>query len=323
MDIGRGRTVKSVDLLNAGAVLAALALALSGAALAGQPSGVRRARASAVMSVTPAIVADARGREVPVAAYRRIASLGIESDALLAEFCEPERITAVSGYGTGAYRVRLNAKPRLAGLTDLEPLIALAPDLVLVSTAGDQLDRLARLNEAGLTVFDLGAQRGTASLLLNARRIAALLGDAARGERWAAGFARRLAAVSAHLPADMPRRRACYVSAFADELYGGTLGTSFHDVLTAAGLVDAAAERFRDWPKLSVEILIAIDPDTLVLNRGGAAAIRRLPGAGALRALRDPGGVLEVEPALLQDPTLGMLDAAEALVELAYPRMGR
>ena len=152
-----------------------------------------------------------------------------------------------------------------------------------------------------------------------ARRIAALLGDQARGERWAVAFARRLAGVSAHLPAGLTRRRACYVSAFGDELYGGTLGTSFNDVLTAAGLIDVAAERLRDWPKLSIEILIAIDPDTLVLNRGGAAAIRRLPGADALRALRSPGGVLELDPALLQDPTLGILDAAEALVALAYP----
>lgn len=315
--------MKPVDLYNAGAVLVALALALGGAALVGQPPAVRRAQSAGVPLVTPALVTDARGREVPAGAYRRIVSLGIESDALLAELCEPERIAAVSAYGNGAYRVRLGAKPRLVGLTDLEPLIALAPDLVLVSTAGDQLDRLARLHEAGLTVFDLGAQRGTASLLPNARRIAALLGDASRGERWAAAFARRLAAVSAHLPAGLMRRRACYVSAFGDELYGGTLGTSFHDVLTAAGLIDIAGEHLRDWPKLSIELLIAMDPDTLVLNRGGADAIRRLPGADALRALRTSGCVLELDPALLQDPTLGILDAAEALVDLAYPRTGR
>lgn len=315
--------MSTVDLLNAGAVLCAVALAVGGAALAGQPSASRRAAPATVIQATPAVVVDARGRTLPAGAYRRIVSLGIESDALLAELCEPERIAAVSAFGNGAYRVRLGAKPRLAGLTDLEPLIALAPDLVLVSTAGDQLDRLARLHEAGLTVFDLGAQRGTVSLLSNARRIAALLGDAARGERWATAFARRLAGVSAHLPAGLTRRRACYVSAFGDELYGGTLGTSFHDVLSAAGLIDVAAERLRDWPKLSIEMLIAMDPDTLVLNRGGAAAIRRLPGADALRALRDPGGVLELDPALLQDPTLGILDAAEALVDLAYPRADR
>lgn len=315
--------MKAVDWFNAAAVLSALAIACGGAALVGQPPAARRVQSTTVISTTPTTVIDARGREVPTGAYRRIASLGIESDALLAELCEPERIAAISAFGTGAHRVRLGAKPQLTGLTDLEPLISLAPDLVLVSTAGDQLDRLTRLHEAGLTVFDLGAQRGTTSLLTNARRIAALLGDAARGERWAAAFSRRLAAVSAHLPADRPRRRACYVSAFGDELYGGTLGTSFHDVLTAAGLIDAAAEQFRDWPKLSIEILIALDPDVLVLNRAGAAAIRRLPGAGALRALREPGGVLELDPTLLQDPTLGILDAAEALVDLAYPHVGR
>lgn len=314
--------MRHVELLNAGALLLALALALGAAALVGQAPAERRAPRMPDAPV-PATVADARGREVATGAYRRIASLGMESDALLAELCEPERIAAVSVYGDGAHRLRLGAKPRLAGLTDLEALISLTPDLVLVSTVGDQLDRLARLQEAGLTVFDLGAQRGCASLLPNARRIAALLGDPARGERWAANFTRRLAAVSAHLPADRPRRRACYVSGFGDELYGGTLGTSFHDVLVAAGLVDVAAERFRDWPRLSIELLIALDPDVLVMNRGGGDAIRRLPGAGAVRALREPGGVLELDPALLQDPTLGILDAAEALVDLAYPRPAR
>jgi iron complex transport system substrate-binding protein len=314
--------MKPVDLLNAGALLLALGLALGGAALAGRPSSPRRAQAVPAAAPAPAVVRDARGREVPAGDFRRIASLGIESDALLAELCAPERIAAISAYGAGAHRARLGAKPQLAGLTDLEALIALAPDLVLVSTVGDQLDRLARLQEAGLTVFDLGAQRGTASLLPNARRLAALLGDPQRGERWAAAFARRLAAVAAHLPPGQARRRACYVTGFGDELYGGTVGTSFHDVLVAAGLVDVAAERFRDWPRLSIELLIALDPDVLVTNRGAGAALRRLPGAEAVRALREPGGVLELDAALLQDPTLGMLDAAEALVDLAYPAVG-
>lgn len=263
-------------------------------------------------------VRDAHGTAIPLGTYTRIASLGLESDALLSELCERDRLVAASTYHRGAVALRLAGLPRLPGLDDLEAVIRLAPDLVLVSSGADQLDRIARLREAGLTVCDLGAQRGMASLVPNARLVGALIGSTARAERFIATFTGRLANVAARLPADAPRRRALYLGVYGRDVYGGTVGTSYHDLITAAGLSDAAAGRFSGWPKLSVEDVIALDPDALVLSAGSAAALRTLPGAEAIRAVVD-GHLLILDDDLLEDPALGLLDAAETLFRLAHP----
>ena len=105
---------------------------------------------------------------------------------------------------------------------------------------------------------------------------------------------------------------------YGRDIYGGTVGTSYHDVLTAAGLIDVAATRHTGWPKLSLEDVIALNPEVLVLSSGSASALRVLPGVAALRAVTD-GQLLVLDDGLLEDAGPGMLDAAEALFALAYP----
>jgi iron complex transport system substrate-binding protein len=318
--------MKRLDVLNLMALLLALLIAGIATSRFAQPGGVATTPALetpvGVVTVTlpdgRTAVRDAHGSAIPLGRYTRIASLGLESDALLSELCERDRLVTASTYHRGTVALRLAGLPRLPGLDDLETVIRLAPDLVFVSSGADQLDRIARLRQAGLTVCDLGAQRGVASLVPNARLVGALIGASERAERFVATFTGRLANVAARLPADAPRRRALYLGVYGRDLYGGTTGTSYHDLITAAGLRDAAEGRFSGWPKLSLEDLIALDPDVLVLSSGSASALRALPGAAAIRAVSD-GHLLVIDDDLLEDPTLGLLDAAEALFRLAHP----
>jgi iron complex transport system substrate-binding protein len=317
-----------LDVLNLAALVAALALAAAGTVYLASPPGDRAdARPEVEATAGPLRITladgrpgvrDAQGGAVPLATYRRIASLGLESDALLAELCERDRLVAASAFHRGTVALRLAGLPRLAGLDDLEAVISLAPDLVLVSSAADQADRIARLRDAGLTVCDLGAQRGLTSLLPNAHLVGALIGAEERAARFVTTFTRRLARVAADLPPDRPRRSAIYLGIYGRELYGGTTGSSYHDVLTAAGLVDVAAAQHHGWPKLSLEEVLALDPELIVVSPSSAAALRTLPGAANLRALRD-NGLIVLDEALLEDPGPGLLEAAEALFAAAYP----
>lgn len=318
--------MKRLDALNLAALVAALAIAGVVTARIARPAAVETQPAlepvGGLATVTlpdgRTAVRDAHGTPIPLGTYTRIASLGLEPDALLSELCERDRLVAASTYHRGTVALRLAGLPRLPGLDELETVIRLKPDLVLVSSGADQLDRIARLREAGLTVCDLGPQRGLASLVPNARLVGALIGAPQRAERFIATFTSRLANVAARVPADAARRRVMYLGVYGRDLYGGTRGTSYHDLITAAGLTDAAAMRFSGWPKLSVEDVIALDPDALVLSAGSAATLRTLPGAEAIRAVVD-GHLLIVDDDLLEDPALGLLDAAEALVRLAHP----
>ncbi len=264
-------------------------------------------------------IKDARGNLVPIRDYQKIMSLGIVSDSLLAELCEPQRLVAVSSYTRGPSAIRLSGIKKLDGLNDLEAIIANKPDIVFVSSSSEELDRLARLREAGITICDLGSQGGVATLIPNAQRIGALLKVDKRAQQLVQTFTWRLHNVSASLPADQPRRKALYLGVFGKEIYGGTVGSSFHDILTAAGLIDVAAEQHHGWPAFSLEQIIQLNPDVIVLSPTSATALQAIPGARVLRALQQPNGLIIIKGELLEDSGPRLLEAAEAVFRAAYP----
>lgn len=264
-------------------------------------------------------IRDAAGEPVPVAPYRRIASTSMVTDRLLLELIEPDRVLAVSAatLRTAPWGYRLRGKHAVEGLGAVEELVALKPDLVLMQSFAGR-SRIAELRAAGVTAFDAGSVGGVATLLPAIAAVAALLAVPERGDALARGFVARFAGVAAKL-GPRPRRRALYLAVVGTRVFGGTVGSSIHDVMTAAGLVDVAAERYRQWPDYSPEQVLALDPEVVVAKIGAAATLCGHPALGLLRACRAPGHVLELPAGLLDDAGLGMLEAAEALFLLAYP----
>lgn len=267
-------------------------------------------------------VMDATGQFVPIRPYRRIVSGSIVADGMLLELCEPTRVLRFTNASAkeSPFKHRFAEKGMDDPLENLEGLIALKPDLVLTHNLGNA-ERVARLREAGITVFDFGEMRGLLSLLPNLRTLGTLLEREERGAELARRFARRMGGVAANLP-DAHKPGGLYVAVYGDKLYGGTEGTSYHDVLTAAGVRDLAAERYRNWPDYSPEELLVLDPDLVVTYRGMQQLFCNHPGLDRLRACRT-GRVIGIDAALLQSPGLEMLEAAEALFEAVHERVDR
>ncbi|MEM1415572.1 MAG: ABC transporter substrate-binding protein [Myxococcota bacterium] len=264
-------------------------------------------------------VPDASGRTFPVRRYARVVSASPLADQVFSELLEPGRVLAVTRYGResplGGWR---HAGARTLGrLEDLEAVLDLEPDLVVVSGFADPA-RVARLRDAGLSVFDVGRMDGTSALLPAVRRLAALVGEPERGEALATRWLRRFRTVAADVP-PATRLRGAYVGIFGDKLYGGTSGSSYGDVLAAAGVRDVAAEAgLEGWPEYTSEQLLALDPPVLVVPAGRREALCRHVGLDALQACGGEGRIVEVDEALLGDPGLGMLDAAEAIRDALY-----
>jgi iron complex transport system substrate-binding protein len=262
---------------------------------------------------------DARGTVIPLGDYRRIISLAGPADQLLQILCDPARVAAYSTFSRAATAAGPGAPPRLNGLGDLEAILALHPDLVLLSAGAGDGPRIDRLRSSAITVVDLGDEAGLASLESEALVIGTLLGVPTRARELVSTLSSRMAAVHARLQEARPHRRALVLMAYGTQLYGGTSGTSYHDVLDAAGLVDAAAARYQGWPQYRIEEVITLDPDLIVTATGMRAVLERVPGLLAMSAFRTPGGIVELDDSLLSDAGPGMLEAAEALFRLAYP----
>jgi iron complex transport system substrate-binding protein len=179
-----------------------------------------------------------------------------------------------------------------------------------------QYARAERLRELGLNVFDLGPMRGLPTFVDDVLALGWLLGAEPRAQRYAAQFTARMRAVSAAVAPEQ-RRSGLYVGVYGTQLFGGTLGSSYHDVLTHAGLVDTAARRFQGWPRYTPEQLLLLDPDVIVTHTGMR---RSLCGEGELARLRacGAGHIVEVEEAWLNDAGVHMLDAAEVIHDAVY-----
>jgi iron complex transport system substrate-binding protein len=277
-----------------------------------------RLRTTTLPSGEPGIL-DAGGYAVPLRRYQRLAAGTTIADDLLLALAEPERIVMLTHFGrehrTDAHRYGQRAA--FGGPGGIEALKQAGVELLILNHLGAPAE-LARARDAGIEVFNLGEMRGLSTLLPNIAQVAALLGAPERGERLAAQLTRRMHNVAADIAPDA-RKRAVYVSAYGGQLFGGGARTSYHDVLIAAGLIDAAAERFSDFPHYDPEQLLSLDPEIVVTQPASVAMICRISGLSHLRACQHGGaGVVGVDDALLGDPGLAMLEAAEALRDLVY-----
>jgi iron complex transport system substrate-binding protein len=263
-------------------------------------------------------IRDAGGHVVVLRDYRRIASASVVADDLLLALAEPQRIVGLTHYGREnvdrafAYGDRIE----IQSAADVELLRKSRVELLILNHFGAPAE-LARLRDAGIEVFNLGDMRGVATLVPNIETVALLLGDHARGVRLAQSFQRRLHAVAADIPREH-RKRALYVSAYGGQLFGGAANTSYHDVLTSAGLVDVAAAQFSDWPHYDPEQVFGFDPDLIVTTEASVALLCRTSGLEHLRACSSPGAVIGLPGLLLENPGLGMLDSAEQIRERVY-----
>jgi iron complex transport system substrate-binding protein len=263
-------------------------------------------------------VADASGRLVPLRPYRRIVSTNLVTDRLLVELCERPRILAISSAAANRKRdgFRYRGLSTVEGFGPPETIVALKPDLVLTNSFGAP-GSAERLRAARIEVFELGELRGESSLAAVASSLGLLLGEPERAQRLLGGFATRMRAVKSRLGQRQPLR-ALYLSTLGPDLQGGTVGTSYHDIMVAAGLVDVAAERYHDWPAYSAEQVLELAPEVIVTREGFAAGICRYPGMDRIAPCRGQARILELPGELLDEPGLAMLEAAEELFALAY-----
>jgi iron complex transport system substrate-binding protein len=196
----------------------------------------------------------------------RVVSLNLCADDYLL-LLAPEQAVAVSGLAADpALSVVVAAARQVPAVrTDAEAVLVLHPDLVLAGPYGAQTT-LALLQRRGMRVERLGLPQDFAAIGAETRRVAALLGEPARGEALLADMRARLDAVTPR-----PPQRAVFLEARGyvagpDSLAGavlraagfrptGPVGQPGLEVLVAhppALLVTATAP---DYPAMATDLL--------------------------------------------------------------------
>lgn len=228
----------------------------------------------------PATLRDDRGRDVALPAVpRRIVSLLPSLTESVCALGACDRLVGTDRFSNAPERVR--ALPKLGGLDDpqIERIVALRPDLVLLSTSARAAPRLEAL---GLRVAAFRSDT-MADVARSLRALAGALGDPAAAERALAAIDAELAAAAAALPAALRGART-YVEIDATPYAAGE-ASFLGATLTRLGLAHAVPAALGPFPKLNPEFVVRAAPTLVVASTENAAAMRGRPGWASIPAL--------------------------------------
>ncbi|PWR24605.1 ABC transporter substrate-binding protein [Zavarzinia aquatilis] len=196
-----------------------------------------------------------------IAAPARIASMNLCTDELVLQLADLDRVVSVSylSRDPGGSNVAALAEqvPVNHGLA--EEILAARPDIVFAGIYTSQAS-VALLRQAGMKVVAFDAPVSFEEVVAQIREVAALLGEASRGETMIADMERRLAAIA---PAPKPLRT-LVLRPNGFTVGGGSLVDT---LIRRAGLAnlgaDPALSTYREMP---LEALVLAKPDLVILD---------------------------------------------------------
>jgi ABC-type Fe3+-hydroxamate transport system substrate-binding protein len=219
---------------------------------------------------------------------RRVASLNLSSDEILVEILPPERLVSVTRWadaaGTSNVVGRVPAAAYRFQKADMEQLVALAPELVVVSEYTDA-DFLKLVERSGIRwhrMQGLSSLAGVRAAILDLGRV---VGAEEAAGRLVARYDAILADVATRL-AGAPKPRVLYWSG------GMTAGadTAIGALIESAGAVNVGREiGVEGIAPPGAERAFVADPDVILVTSwpGGVEAVKDHPLLSRLRAVRE------------------------------------
>ena len=214
-------------------------------------------------------------------------------------------------------------KPRVGGAQNpnLEAIVALHPDLVLASTSINRRATVDALERLGIAVYtsDPHTVRG---MLGSFEHIADAMGEPAQGVQLVGRLQKRLDALQARL-AERPLVHVLFV-VWAQPLITIGQNTFIADALRWAG-AESVVVSSENWPNLSFEEVIRLQPDYIVVpvgTGGMSAELADLRSRADWRQVEavELGHVAGVSDAALR-PSPGLVDAIEQLARELHPEV--
>ena len=210
----------------------------------------------------------------------------------------PERLAAIPAqsfeYSRLADEAGAFADVATFDAVEAEVILSFDPDLVVVDPWA-AAETIARLREIGVPVLSLPQVVAIDDVLNSIRILGRVLGADEEADTVLTDLRERIAVLRAAAPARAKLRSVSYTNSGAGGWSAGK-GTTNHELITLAGLTNAAAEAGRtDHVRTSFEDLHAMDPDFLLVGdfrpgmEAGASArfLRTEPALADLRAVRE------------------------------------
>ncbi len=243
---------------------------------------------------------------------RRIVSLAPSVTESLFAIGAGEQIVGVTLYCDFPEKAR--GIPRVGGMVNpnLEAIIALAPDLIVVSMEGNTREDFGRLIALGIPVFVTNPRtfQGISQSLL---KLGMLTGHDAEASRLAASLTSRVDSIRKH-DESSPVRVLLFVS--LQPLMVAGSGTFVDELLRFAGGLNIAAGISGTYPAYSREAVLTTNPEAIILTsdllRADEALTAAFPEWSGLQAVRQHR-VYRIDPDILSRPGPRAVDGLEQL----------
>jgi iron complex transport system substrate-binding protein len=183
-------------------------------------------------------------------------------------------------------------KPKVGGTMNpsIEQIVALRPDLVLVTRGPNRLETVNALSDLGIPSY-ASDPHSVPQIISSTKRLADVLGASGAGSALGADLERRLADLQQRLSGLAPRRVLFIV--WPDPLISVGQNTFIADALRHAGAV-SIVESSQDWPQMSLEEVVRLQPEYLVFAAAHSesaqndfATLSERPGWRGLEAIRN------------------------------------
>jgi len=203
---------------------------------------------------------------------------------------------------------------------NLEQIAALHPDLVVATRLINRQATVASLERLGITVYATDA-RTVEQVLTSTERLALVLQSGQEGSRVVAENRRRLSQLRDRLSRVKPVN--VFFVVWQEPLIAIGNNTFVADALRWAG-AQSVLETSQDWPNVSLEAVVRLQPEYLIFSSDDRAFVRR-----QINDLRNRSGWREIE-ALRRDkivivgegishPSPRLIDAVEELARALHP----
>lgn len=265
-------------------------------------------------------VTDGTGRTVTLPAPpRRIVSLVPGVTEMLFAIGADDRLTGRTDFCD--YPPAARAKPSVGGTVSpsLEMVVALKPDLVVATSAGNSDETRQQLERLKLPLY-LVDPHGLSDVFRTMLRLGELADRRGRAAEVVADLERRVRAVATRV-ASRPRPRVLYV-VWPDPLIVPGRGAAVTELIALAGGESVSAQGPEGYPRYSIEAAVAQGPEVIVLARHGAHIApyardkwERFVDLPAIRA----GRLHSVDGDLFHRFGPRAVDALEILARLLHP----
>jgi iron complex transport system substrate-binding protein len=304
-------------------IRSAVVVAMFCSALCVAPSRAEQTAGVPAAKETFRVVQDETGRSVRIAIpVHRVVSLAPSLTESVYALGMDDLLVGDTDYCD--YPAAAAKKHKVGGAINpsLEEIAALKPDVVLVTKGLNRLETVQSLERLGIAVYATDP-RTIDEIRSSVRRLAEVLGNPAAGEALDRELLQKETSLQQRLK-NTTAKRVLFV-VWTEPLISIGKHTFIADALVHAGAV-SVVESSQDWPQMSLEEMVRLQPEVLVFASGHSDAVSRdvealarRPGWDELEAVKHKRFAVISEG--VNRPAPRLLSAVEDLARQLHPEI--